>query len=89
MRIKGIFTSKSSNFDSFYCENTNKSFQKFKEVSKMRGASNTSFTSTILEGASNRGRASHMGGTSIMGRGLEHILALRLFPFSFLDKAHN
>ncbi len=36
----------------------------------MRGASNTSFTSTILEGASNRGRASNMGGASIMGRGL-------------------
>jgi hypothetical protein len=28
------------------------------------------FTSTLSEGASNRGRASNMGGASIMGRGL-------------------
>jgi hypothetical protein len=38
----------------------------------MRGASNTSFTSTILEGASNRGRASNMGWASNRGRGLLH-----------------
>ena len=48
-------------------KNTNKSFQKFKEVSKMRRASNTSFTSNILEGDSN------MGGASVMGRVLLEI----------------
>ena len=42
----------------------------FKNFLKIGGASNTFFTSTLSEGASNRGRASNMGGASIMGRGL-------------------
>ncbi len=36
----------------------------------MKGASNTSFTLIILEGASNRGRASNTGEASIMRRGV-------------------
>lgn len=44
----------------------------FKNFFQIKGTSNTFLTSTIPEGASNRGRASNMGGASIMGRGLPY-----------------
>ena len=52
-----------------------------KNFLKIRGASNMFFTSTLLEGASNRGRASNMGGASIMGRGL--------FQITFTSRFNN
>jgi hypothetical protein len=50
----------------------------------MRRASNTSFTSTILEGASNRGRASNMGGASIMGRGLAEVNKIMTYKMQWM-----
>ena len=42
----------------------------FMNFFKIRGASNRFLTSILIKGTSDRGRASNMGGASIMGRGL-------------------